>query len=245
MESQIYLIASLALIDGRLDEFREEFGDLPKEIEEKQEKADEFKALVEETEGVLNDIREFCSTSKKTLVELKEKEKQLSKQQFKVRNNKEFDAITKEISHIKSEHSRLSDKMRTEGIKEENLLRILEKQKTDFEQADAILKEKQQEFEELSDTQNEETTALESKRKEIVEKLEEDFYNEYMRIRKYHSEAAVQVRRDSCSGCFSHVPPQKIVEIRTKVDTMYFCENCGRILYPEEATIDESVLELV
>jgi predicted nucleic acid-binding Zn-ribbon protein len=120
MQNQIHYLAALSYVDQKLDELSEEFGDLPDKVKASKRTVDELKAIVEETESILNNVRQFTSNSKVTLQELREKEEQLSKQQFLVRNNKEFDAITKEIEHVRHEHTRLIDELRTVGIKEEN-----------------------------------------------------------------------------------------------------------------------------
>ncbi len=243
MESQIHSIALLALVDEELDELREEYGDLPEKVREKEKKENELRSVVEETENILEEIRKFVSTSKITLVELKNKEEKLSKQQFQVRNNKEFDAITKEISNIREEHSQLTEQLRTEGVKEENLLNILEEQKNNHNEAVEALEEVKSELEILENDQNEEVNELVEKRRKIADTIKKKFLQEYERIREFHPDAAVQVMKNSCSGCFSAIPPQKIVEIRNNQDQLYFCENCGRILYPEEFDITDDDLD--
>lgn len=243
MQSQIYRLAALAYIDAELDELEEEFGDLPQQVKDAEQKVHDRRALAEETEGILNDVREFRANSQETLSELKRNEDKLAKKQFHVRNNKEFDAITKEIEHIRFEYNRLTDEMRTVGVKEENLLRMLEQQKHDVTIVEAELKDKEEVLEDISSDQNEESGSLRTKRKDLVKEIESDVMEIYGRIRTLHNDACVQVRKNSCSGCFSAVPPQKIVEIRNNLNRIYYCENCGRILYPEEVIIDESVVD--
>lgn len=245
MESQIHVIAALAYLDERLDELQEEFGDLPQKVKEKEEKANSAKALVDETKGILEEIKKFCSTSKLTLIELKNKEEKLTKQQFNVRNNKEFDAITSEIAHVKEEHKNLSAQLRTEGMKEENLGNILQRQEKDFAEAQAEYLEIKAELDSLSNNQDDEVNGLSAKRNQMAESLDIKVYREYERIRTLHNDAAVQIDRNSCSGCFSAVPPQIVVEVRNNLDKVYFCENCGRILWPEEIIIDDEVIETI
>lgn len=244
MATKIKLLAGLSFIDVQLAELQEEFGDLPEQVQEKKETAERLKAVFEETDGILKDIRAFVATAKVTLVELKEKEDELSKQQFMSRNNKEFDAVTKEIEHLKQEHEKLSTRMRTEGVKEENILRILEDQRKEFLAAEAEYNLKLKEFDELSLEQNDDVKNFTQKRKTIVATLSADDYEEYNRIRKFHIDAAVSVKKNSCTGCYSAVPSQKIVELRNNVNNLYFCENCGRILIPEDIAFDESLLDI-
>ncbi len=243
MDTQIHRTAVLAFIDQRLDELREDFGDLPLKIKAAETKANDLKAMYDETDGILKDIRTFCSASKITLVELKEKEEKLAKQQFLVRNNKEFDAITSEIETIRKEHENLSDRLRTEGVKQENLDRIIKEQKDNYEKAAEEFDSIKDEMAVLSGDQNEELNELNRIREKIEKTINNKNIKEYNRVRTYHSDAAVNVKRNSCKGCFSAVPPQTIVEIRNNLDTIYFCENCGRILVPEDIIVDDSTID--
>ncbi|HRI30264.1 MAG TPA: C4-type zinc ribbon domain-containing protein, partial [Candidatus Kapabacteria bacterium] len=68
------------------------------------------------------------------------------------------------------------------------------------------------------------------RRTELTTTIQPNILEEYERIRTFHTDAAVKVRRNCCSGCFSAVPPQKLVEMRTKLDLIFTCEHCGRIL---------------
>lgn len=242
MNSQIYRLALLSKIDVELDERKEEFGDLPDKLKNIEIRFTEAKKRLEESEQILSDNKKFAANAKVRLKALKEKEEKLSKQQFLVRNNKEFDAITKEIENSRDEYSKLSTELRTTGIKEENLLAKIDEQKQDVKNVEAEYDEAKEEFESITNDQDEDVKRLVKKRKDTVKKINKDLFKEYTRIRDHTNDAAVRIKRNSCSGCFSSIPPQKIVEIRNDLDMIYTCENCGRILYPEDIIIgDEEI----
>lgn len=239
MESQIQCIAILATIDLRLDELLEDYGDLPDQIKQIELKVNEKKLLVEETEGILADIKKFVNQAKTVLMDMKDKEEKLTEQQFKVRNNKEFDAITSEVAHFKTEHEKLSDRLRTEGVKQENLMNILQGQKKEYDEASKELEDKYEEAKRLSGDQNTELTYLQTKRLEIVPQIQSKFVKDYERIRSMHQDAAVIIKKNSCSGCFSAIPAQVIVEVRNNANHTYYCENCGRLLLPDDIVVGE------
>jgi len=241
-KTQIYYLACTAYIDSLLDEYQEEFGDLPGKVKKLKHRANELTGLVEESENTLKELRRFVKEAKVTIKDLKEKEEKLSKKQFLVRNNKEFDAITKEIEQTRANHNVLIDEIRISGIKEENLIKLLEQQKADAKEAEWELREKASELEKISSEQNEEVKVLYKVKTKYFNKVKKDLIKEYQRIRTHHHDAVVRIRKNSCSGCFSSVPPQKIVEIRNDLETMYHCEQCGRVLYPEEMLIDDGIL---
>ena len=241
MKTQIRLIAGLSYIDARLDELKDEFGDLPEQIDEKKVELDKAKKRLTESEQILSEIKDFVSQAKVALVKLKDKEEELSKKQFKVKNNKEFDAITSEIQHIKDEHDNLSKSLRTEGIKQENLNNTIEEQKRVAEELQKDYDELLKEYELLKKEQGDEVTILEEKRQNIEGQLVGDYLKEYKRIRKFHTDAAVQVVKGSCKGY--KVPPQVLVELRNNEDKIFIDENSGRILIPEEIHLDDEIID--
>ncbi len=243
MEYPIEVLAVVAYVDQRLDELNEDFGDLPQIIEQKTFKLNEQTKLVEETKSILKEVKSFCSKTKITLVDLKDKEEKLTEQQFHVRNNKEFDAISNEIKTLKEEHKKLSEQLRAEGLKEENLIQILASQEADLEKLKVELAEKEKEHSALSAGQNDELEELKSKKEKLVSKLPENLYNDYARIRLMHLDAAVRVYKNSCSGCYNAIPAQKIVELRNNRQQILICENCGRIVTPEEYVVDDEMID--
>lgn len=239
MESQIYYIAQIATIDERLDELHEDYGSLPEVIKRKEANYTDKKNLVDDTQIMIDEIFNFVVRAKNTLVELKDKEERLTQQQFQVRNNKEFDAITNEINHLKSEHERLSNELRTSGVKQENLQNIIDSQKKDLEIAKAELDEIYAEEKKLAGDQKEEIAKLREVRNQYIDNVKSKFMKDYDRIRTMHSDAAVRIKKNSCSGCFSFLPAQLIVEVRNNPNLIHNCENCGRILIPEDLYLED------
>ncbi|HRP01156.1 MAG TPA: C4-type zinc ribbon domain-containing protein [Candidatus Kapabacteria bacterium] len=239
MESQIYTIAQIATIDERLEELHEDYGSLPEQIKIKEANYSEKKNLVDDTQHIIDEIVSFVAKAKVTLVELKDKEEKLTQQQFQVRNNKEFDAISNEINHLKSEHEHLSNELRTSGVKQENLKAIIESQTKDLNIAQADLDDIYAEEKKIVGDQEEEIAKLRNIRNNYVKDIKAKFLKDYDRIRTSHTDAAVRIKKNSCSGCFSFLPAQLIVEVRNNPNTIYNCENCGRILIPEDLYLED------
>ncbi len=244
MEYQLNYLASLSYLDLQHDELQEEYGDLPRKVEEVRIKAKKLKDLVDETKTIIKNNKKFAKEAKVTLVELKTKEEKLAKQQFKVKNNKEFDAITQEIEFVQNEYKRISEELATNGLKEENLKATLEEQDANYKEAKAELKDLEKELSEISEDQNDEVKKILKLRNSYVKKLTTENSELYNRIREYYDDAVVLVKRNSCTGCYSQMPAQKVVEIRTHLDQIYTCEHCGRILYTDDIEIDKKLLKL-
>jgi predicted nucleic acid-binding Zn-ribbon protein len=132
----------------------------------------------------------------------------------------------------------LEESVRTSAVRIENLKTTLAQQEADLGEAKEALTEKERELEHLSGESNEELRSYIDLRKRIVPQIDNALETEYERIRTFHREAVVPLRRNSCSGCFSAVPSQRIMEMKYNRDRLYTCEGCGRILYPEDVSVD-------
>ena len=240
MEQQIQLLAQLAAVDSQLDELHDELGDLPQEVKKLEALVKERLTDVETTQQSITDLDHLRGTAHVTMQESQDKEQRLAKQQFQVKNNREFDAITKEIEHLKHERATLEERLRTAGVREENLRQTLTQQETLLAEAQTKLTDKEQELAHLSGDHNDEMRQYIDVRLKLITKLDDTLELEYERIRQFHSNAAVAIRRNSCSGCYSAIPSQRIMEMKYQRDKMYTCENCGRILFTDdvEAEID-------
>jgi len=244
MEQQITLLAKLATVDSQLDELHDELGDLPAEVKKCELLMRERTLALEQSQASHKDLEDQRGNAHVTMQELADKEKRLTEQQFQVKNNREFDAITHELEHIKTQRATLEDLLRTAAVKEENISNIIAQREALRAEAAGQLKEKELELEALSGDQNEELRKFINLRLKLIAQLDDTIEAEYERIRTFHREAAVPLRRGSCSGCYSAVPSQRVMEMKYNRDKMYTCENCGRILFTEELAVDvESLTE--
>lgn len=238
MEHQITLLARLAAIDAQLDELHDDLGDLPQVVKKHETIVREKTMVVEATQQALRDLEHLVGTAHVTTQELTDKEQKLAQQQFQVKNNREFDAITKEIEHIKQQRADLEEQVRTAAVREENLRTTLEAQQHELDEAKERLGDKEHELEQVSGENNEDLKKFIELRKKLVPMIDNGLETEYERIRTFHREAVVPLRKNSCSGCFSAVPSQRIMEMKYNREKIYTCESCGRILYPEDMVVN-------
>ncbi len=238
MEEQLQLLAQLAAVDAELDELHDELGDLPAEVKKIEKVVRARQDAVDVTQAAIDELNQLRSTAHVTVQESHDKEQKLAQQQFQVKNNREFDAITKEIEHLKQQRADLDERLRTAGVTEENLTATLQQQQAELDEVHSKLVDKEKALEVLSGDQNEDLKKFIALRLKIIAKLDDSLEAEYERIRTFHSEAAVAVRRNSCSGCYSAIPSQRIMEMKYQRDKLYTCENCGRVLFNEDVAVD-------
>jgi predicted nucleic acid-binding Zn-ribbon protein len=236
MKEQLQTLAAITRIDVELEDLQEELGDLPAEVKRLEKDVRTKQYLVDSTQQQIDDISHYRADMRVRTQEIHDREKRLSEQQFQVRNNREFDAITHEVQAIKGEVRDIEREIATSNLTEENLAKALSVHEEELVAAKERLSEKEQELVRLSGNHNDEVTALLNKRTELLAKLPKPLVVQYERIREYHTNTTVVVRRNSCSGCFNALPPQKLVEVRA-YRAIFTCENCGRIVYPEDMEV--------
>jgi len=242
MDKDIKLLSKIAFLDKILDDFEDEFGDIPKQIKNKEADISHKKNQISETENIIDDLKNFIATSKKALAGLKEKEEKLSQQQFMVRNNKEFDAISLEVKNIKNEHEKLFTRMQSEGQKESNLDNLYASQKSELDLMLADLSQLNQQLDDLSMEHSDEVKEYNDFRKRLRKDISSDIYDIYATIRKKIIDAAVYVKKGSCNGCYRQIPQQVFIDMRNQHNRLFVCENCGRLLIPDWAEVVEETL---
>jgi hypothetical protein len=231
IEKKLIALYSLQQIDSQVDKIRIIRGELPLEV---QDLEDEIAGLETRIENYLqeNSALEKSITEKKfSIKDSQALIKKYEEQQMNVRNNREYDSLTKEIE-IQSLEIQLSEKR----IREFQL--VLEAKTEEINRFQSILTDRKNDLEikknELDDivaeTEKEENDLI--RNSEINRKfIEERLITAYTRIRKNarNGLAVVQIERDACGGCFNKIPPQHQLDIRMH-KKIIVCEYCGRIL---------------
>ncbi len=228
---KLITLLELQEIDSRLDQLRKLRGDLPEEVKDLE---DEVIGIETRISKFQKEIEVFKEEIDRHIHNKKESEKLILKykdQQMNVRNNREFDAISKELE-LQELEIQLSEKR----IKEAEYKISVKQQEigdTDGsrEKRAAVLDQKRLELDKLvNESQDEEEKLIKQSDKQ-GKKVEDRLLKAYQRIRggAKNGLAVVAVDRGACGGCFNVVPPQRQADIMDK-QKIIICEHCGRIL---------------
>jgi len=223
-------LVDLQEIDSRFDALQLQKGDLPMIIQEAEEdletKLTDKKDNEESIKKGEADRRMFQLEIEASKAKLKQYEDQL----YKVQTNKEYDAISLEIDTKKMEIKELENKILQSLEEEEEYKKNIEESGEEIKKLEDQLSEYKTELEEIIHHTKAEEAQLEKQREKILADMDKRYQRQYEKIRKAKGGlAVVPIKKNSCGGCFSAVPPQKIVEIR-EMNRLYTCEHCGRIL---------------
>ncbi len=235
MQEKIAALYELQKIDSKIDEINKVKGELPIEV---QDLEDEVAGLQTRINNIAADIDELNALSRQAKEEIEQDKAMIAKyeeQQRNVRNNREFDAIGKEI-----EYQDLQIQLCEKHLKEYSAeIKIKKKQVEDAEEVKADrtidLNAKRAELESIDAETAKEIETLKEQDAKAREKIDERLLKAYTRIRSnvHNGLAVVTVKRDACGGCYNRIPPQRQSEIR-QGKKVIICEYCGRILVSEE-----------
>lgn len=240
IEKKLIALYELQQIDSQIDKIKIIRGELPLEVEDLEDEVVGIETRIEKFENEKELMEKSIDDKKNAKIDSLALIKRYEEQQKNVRNNREFDSLTKEI-----EFQTLEIKLADKRIKEYEL--ILEGIAEKRENAETDLKEYKIEFETkkgeldniIAETEKEEKE-LEKRSEENQKLIEERLLTAYKKIRgnARNGLAVVQIERDACGGCFNKIPPQHQLDIRMHKKVIV-CEYCGRILVDE--AIDQAV----
>lgn len=240
MEEILRALYRLQQIDLELDELDEGGGDLPTEVDALQRKIDDLTASINVEEEKLRELRDSRAGSNNATLELRERVKMLNERLRTVRNNKEYEATTNDIASAEVELQTMERSMTTYNTQEAMLIRDIEGLSRQREELVKEMEEKSDALNTIRDTHADEVSELRAAREAAAALINPDLMKRYNHIRTAYGDAVVKVRKGACSGCYRAIPPQTLVEMR-RLEQLFVCENCGRIMVDEEIAASVTV----
>jgi predicted nucleic acid-binding Zn-ribbon protein len=235
VEERLRALYSLQMVDSEIDKIKTLRGELPLEV---QDLEDDIAGLETRLGNLREEVAVLDKSVQKKHNEISESEaliKKYEEQQKNVRNNREFDSLSKEI-----EYQNLEIELFNKKIKEFNIQ--IEEKNAAIHESEAMLSERKLDLENkrseldeiILDTQKEEE-GLYKKLEKVQSIIEERLLTAYKRIRSNarNGLAVVPIQRDACGGCFNQIPPQRQLDIKSR-KKIIVCEYCGRILVDDE-----------
>ncbi len=231
VKEKLKALYDLQRVDTEIDKIKILRGELPLEVRDLEDEIEGLETRVGNIEAEVKTLQESISKKNNEVANAQALIKKYEEQQNNVRNNREFDSLSKEIE-FQTLEIELAEKRKKEFneqvAEKEQLIAdstiVLDERKGD-------LNNKKSELDEIiSDTQKEEQV-LDKKRDNIENIIEPRLYTAYDKIRNNarNGLAVVTVERDACGGCFNKIPPQRQLDIASR-KKIIVCEYCGRIL---------------
>ncbi len=231
IEQKLKALYELQTIHSEIDKIRIVRGELPMEVADLEDDVAGLETRIHKIKEEINELEDEIVNRKNTMKQAAAAIKKYEEQQNNVKNNREYEALSKEIE-IQGLDIQVSEKKIKEYTFEiGNKTRVLEGAQASLDERRKDLDLKKAELDVITkETEKEEEAAMKKAAK--AEKLiEERLLIAYERLRTNAKNglAVVTVSRDSCSGCFNKIPPQRQSDIR-QGKKIIVCEHCGRIL---------------
>ena len=247
VESKLQTLYQLQTTLSAIDEKRALRGELPLEVQDLEDEIAGLKTRVEHIEGDINDFQQAVAQKQGEIKEAEESVERYKKQLDEVRNNREYDTLTKEIEFQSLEIELCNKKIKEAIAKVEDKKRELIRTNDLINDRQQALDEKKSELDEIMQETREEEQALKAKAEDLETKIEPRLLSSFKRIRKNarNGLGIVYVQRDACGGCFNKIPPQRQLDIKMHKKVIV-CEYCGRIMIdPELAGVKTVETEVV
>lgn len=231
VEDRLKAIYELQKVNSKIDEIKTLRGDLPLEVQDMEDEIVGLSTRLENYESEMAEIQTMITGKKVEIEESKIKIERYQEQQNNVRNNREYDNLSKEIEFQTLEIELSEKRIREFSVSLEN--KTVEKEQTANQLAERKLDldQKKGELDEIIAETKQEEEKLRERTKKIETMIEPRLITAFKRIRKNarNGLAVVPVQRDACGGCFNKIPAQRQLDIRSR-KKIIVCEYCGRIL---------------
>jgi predicted nucleic acid-binding Zn-ribbon protein len=237
MKQRLLLLYKLSRIDKELNELYSLRGDIPTVVQDLTNQKNtidaELSSLQDKLDEILAAQHDIISENQKLIKRIEKNDNLL--RSGAVKSNDEYNALAREIEDayekIDSNENLLEQEYKGKTTDLEN--KIIET-KTNLDEVTAALAENQTELDELNQQTEDEEKELKKKRNQLIPSITSEDIEFYNRVNdSKFGDAIAIVRKGSCLGCFSSIPPQRSIEIRM-VNRFFHCEACGRILIAEE-----------
>ena len=239
VEQKLKALYELQTLHTKIDKIRQIRGELPMEVADLEDEVAGLETRIQKFKAELDETEDAIVTRKNMIKEAQNLIKKYDTQLKEVKNNREYDALTKEVEIQSLEIQVCEKKIREHGFEIASKTEIYEKAQADLDSRRNDLEIKKSELQTITSETEKDELALSKKAEKAESGIEDRLLVAYRRLRGNANNglAVVTIDRDSCSGCFNQIPPQRQLDIRQR-KKIIVCEHCGRILVDEALTLE-------
>lgn len=231
VEDKLRALFDLQMVESGIDRIKILRGELPLEVQDLEDEVEGLETRINNLETEIVSLQEAIGKKNNEIQNSQALIKKYQEQQNNVRNNREYDSLSKEIE-FQTLEIELSEKRKKEFTEQSDEKKgLIDESQKVLDERKGDLQNKKAELNEIIEDTKKEEEQLIKKSKEIQSRVEPRLVSAYTRIRNNarNGLAVVTVERDACGGCFNKIPPQRQLDIRSR-KKIIVCEYCGRIL---------------
>jgi len=221
----------LQLVDTAIDKIRILRGELPLEVQDLEDEIEGLQTRVSKYDDDVESLDKSINGKKQEISNAQDLIKKYEEQQNNVRNNREFDSLSKEIEFQTLEIELCEKRIREFSGQIDEKKVVIDESKGVLDERKLDLENKNKELDDIIAETKKEESVMEKKSATLEAIIEERLTSAYNKIRgnARNGLAVVPVERDACGGCFNKIPPQRQLDIASR-KKIIVCEYCGRIL---------------
>ena len=240
IESKLRLLYRLQKADSKIDRIYMLRGELPLEVQDLEDDILGLKTRISNLQKDIKEIEAYISQKKQDIVSGKALMEKYESQRNNVKNNREYDSLSKEMEYQDLD-CQLSEKKIADNTKlmaDKKL--ALDEAMSSLKGREEDLKNKKKELENIVEETKKEEESLLKESAEIQSQIDARILHAYEKVRTNarNKLAVVTIKRDACGGCFNKIPPQKQLDIEAS-KKIIVCEYCGRILVSSQFEEDQ------
>ena len=235
IQEKLKMLYELQTVASEIDKINTLRGELPLEVQDLEDEIVGLKTRLTNYSDEIKSLNIAIANKKAEIKESKTKIDKYKEQQENVRNNREFDSLSKEVEFQTLEIELSEKKIREFTIEIKTKTEAAESSEKLHKEREEDLIRKKKELQEITAETAVEEEKLKSKVTKIESMIEDRLVMAFNRIRKNarNGLSVVTVQRDACGGCFNKIPPQRQLDIASR-KKIIVCEYCGRILVDKD-----------
>lgn len=235
IEAKLKALFEFQQIDSKIDRIRTIRGELPIEVRDLEDEIAGLETRIENYSEETKGLEEQIVNKKQSIKDSNTAIKKYQTQQNNVKNNREYDSLTKEIEFQNLEIQLAEKRIKEFTAEIQSRQSVIEASNQTLNERKNDLEQKKSELESIVEETKKEEEFLLKKSAEAANIIENRLYTAYRRLRENarNGLAVVTIQRDACGGCFNKIPPQRQLDIKQR-KKIIVCEHCGRILVDSE-----------
>ena len=225
-------------IDTKLKDLNDLLGDLPSKVEGLNQQEESIKHSLQNNKNRLKELEVELHKKEVGISQLDGKVESLKDQLFLVTNNKQYDALMKEIDHLKDKKSTFESETIELLEEKEKLIQDVESMESDLTGLSDDLSKRRLKLETAISQSADEKSILEKEKQARIDKIDLNIMSVYDKVMDARGGlAVVPIVGSGCGGCGAHIPPQTLTEVRANTG-IHRCDICGRFLYNQEKVVN-------
>lgn len=235
VEEKLLNLYQLQFVSSQLDEILKLQGELPMEVRDMEDEIEGMSKRKEKYQNQLASNDQDIKNYKANIAEFIQLMDKYKVQLDNVKNNREYEALTKEIEYQSLEIKLAEKKIKESEEKSSKTTESMEEVEKKIAEKKVDLEKKKVELEDIIQKTEKKVDTLEKKIVKLSKQVDDRLYKAFLALRSRYGNglAIVTVNRNACGGCYNAVPPQMQIEISQKKEIIA-CENCGRVLVADD-----------